>query len=607
MNPQDPSQGPLNAPDNSSSPWAASIGSWCGPGDAQTTWLVANPAPSTCGTQSQHIVGEGSSDGFSVELSPAQLATLPTPISTQVRYCVAGQCETTPATIELQSFIDGTGTPGTFRLTLSDNTTLTGTFDAGPCPWDDHLPAHPDGNLLATDITLQEVAIYQAVKIPLMQEQGPVNRNAPVVAGRAALVRAFVSPSDSFQPQEVRARLTLTTPTTVEDQVFEQTLTVQAASADDDINSTFNFELPPEVLDETTQYSVELLSTVRCPSAGEAMGARFPKVGVEDLGAQDVGPIKVEVIPIRYETDGSGRLPDTSEAQMQAFETLLMQLYPVSSVELTVRPEPVSTTGRNFIEIVEQIRSLRADENPPDDLAYYGVFNPDDTLEEYCPDGCAYGIAPSPTAELLEDPVAGVAVGIGFTDEVAIRTFAHEVGHVMGRSHTPCDGLPGDDSYPHTNGSIGSWGYGLLNQQLYSPDGYSDLMSYCNPAWISDHVYSYLAEFISKLNLSTQQSRLAVPPQTWRTLLVESDAAPQWGLRRVLHRPPTGRPEFATVLDQQGNPVTQVQVRRTQLEHFNANFLDVPEPTESAWAALQLQDGRVIEFGGTSFVEPFGR
>lgn len=69
---------------------------------------------------------------------------------------------------------------------------------------------------------------------------------------------------------------------------------------------------------------------------------------------------------------------------------------------------------------------------------------------------------------------------------------AHELGHNFGRSHAPC-GNPGgpDPQYPYANASIGTWGLDLPALQLKPPGTYKDLMSYCNPDWISD--YNYLA------------------------------------------------------------------------------------------------------------------
>ena len=49
--------------------------------------------------------------------------------------------------------------------------------------------------------------------------------------------------------------------------------------------------------------------------------------------------------------------------------------------------------------------------------------------------------------------------------------------------------LAHDPDYPYPDGSIGVWGYDLVNEELVSPDT-PDLMSYCHPQWISDYNFS---------------------------------------------------------------------------------------------------------------------
>lgn len=69
-------------------------------------------------------------------------------------------------------------------------------------------------------------------------------------------------------------------------------------------------------------------------------------------------------------------------------------------------------------------------------------------------------------------------------------TVAHELGHNMGQPHAPCGNPSGvDPNFPHGNAFIGVVGYDGENNQLMSPTGNRDLMSYCGPRWISDYNY----------------------------------------------------------------------------------------------------------------------
>src|SRR4029077_8756916 len=65
---------------------------------------------------------------------------------------------------------------------------------------------------------------------------------------------------------------------------------------------------------------------------------------------------------------------------------------------------------------------------------------------------------------------------------------AHETGHNMGRQHAPCGGPAGPDpSFPYAGGLIGMWGLDVSTLTLKDPATFADLMSYCNPTWVSDY------------------------------------------------------------------------------------------------------------------------
>jgi hypothetical protein len=69
-------------------------------------------------------------------------------------------------------------------------------------------------------------------------------------------------------------------------------------------------------------------------------------------------------------------------------------------------------------------------------------------------------------------------------------TYTHEIGHNMDLRHAPCGGAGGPDpNYPYNQGSIGIWGYDFENKVLIDPGGYKDIMTYCDPVWISDYYF----------------------------------------------------------------------------------------------------------------------
>lgn len=98
---------------------------------------------------------------------------------------------------------------------------------------------------------------------------------------------------------------------------------------------------------------------------------------------------------------------------------------------------------------------------------------------------------------------SGVA-GIGYIGQEAsvgrddsIQTAQHELGHNMGRNHAPCGGVAGPDpNYPYAGARLGSWGYDAVARRLINPTSFVDLMSYCNPEWISDYNYRAVQRFL---------------------------------------------------------------------------------------------------------------
>ena len=82
-------------------------------------------------------------------------------------------------------------------------------------------------------------------------------------------------------------------------------------------------------------------------------------------------------------------------------------------------------------------------------------------------------------------------------------TVAHELGHVLGRRHAPCDNvtrcarpLNTDDDYPVYSGydsdSIGEFGFDTSTGGVLLPGDAHDMMGYSGNAWISPYTYKAL-------------------------------------------------------------------------------------------------------------------
>ena len=66
---------------------------------------------------------------------------------------------------------------------------------------------------------------------------------------------------------------------------------------------------------------------------------------------------------------------------------------------------------------------------------------------------------------------------------------AHEIGHNLGMSHAPC-GNPADPdpNFPYADGTVGQYGFDV-NGQTVADKTQPDIMSYCDPEWVSDYTY----------------------------------------------------------------------------------------------------------------------
>ena len=70
------------------------------------------------------------------------------------------------------------------------------------------------------------------------------------------------------------------------------------------------------------------------------------------------------------------------------------------------------------------------------------------------------------------------------------RLVAHEFGHSMSLGHAPCGGAGSPDPhFPMESGLIGAWGY-REGVGLLAPHSFVDLMTYCEPRWISDYHFT---------------------------------------------------------------------------------------------------------------------
>lgn len=422
-------------------------------------------------------------------------------------------------------------------------------------------------------LVMQGVDLYQTVQVPLMRAgERPAVRNAPIIRDREGIVRVSVKPDLGWTRKKLVATLHLESTSGSSD--LKDTREIgPAGSRDYDLGSTFRFDLDKKALQLDTQYSVTITN-------GDEVLARWPAEGNDTIDAKPSGPLKVKLVPVKWDVDGSGRLPTTSVEMVDSYKNYLYSLYPVTSVEITVREpwswtEAVNANGDGWDTLLQAIVDLRNTESAPDDVYYYGVFKPADQFWKYCREGCVAGLS-----GLLSDPrdaFSRGSIGLGYGEESA-KTMAHEIGHAHGRAHAPCGGAAGiDRKFPYSEGDIGVFGWDLVDKRLVDPS-YSDIMGYCSPNWVSDYTYSALytrVQFVTKARsyISTESA-----PIRYRFVNVGRDGKLTWGRSTITRNPPLSDPQTITFEAADGTKQT-LTGHWYPYGEMAGGYMVVPEPT----------------------------
>ncbi len=467
--------------------------------------------------------------------------------------------------------------------------------------------ATPDPTVLsqpiATGLKIEELALMQNLKVPVAKGGQPAPRGrVQLVAGRDALLRVYVTLDAGWAPKPITARIKLVadSPTGGFIKVLSATKTVSRPSSEADLDSTINVPIPGQFLQTASRFVVVLNADQGTPPGDAPMPARYPANG--SLAPLDASPgaekVKVKLVPVQYGADGSNRLPDMSAEQIERYRQILYKLYPTARVDITVHApfpwnEPISGSGKGLGALLEAIGNLRRSEDADLDVYYYGAFNAAQSFEEFCRGGCTTGLSPTGAA---------YSVGVGFggsreQGERTAETAAHEIGHAHGLNHAPCGGAGGPDpGYPtgaeHAQARIGVWGYDQIANKLVDPGGSQppkDLMSYCNPSWISDYHHQKLFERVRGNNDFRARMMSAQTPrqgEEHRAFRVEGDGTitrrGQASRERYLER---GEPRDLTWKAGDGSTLGHGTARFFPYDHLPGGVLWVPLAPEGAITA----------------------
>jgi hypothetical protein len=490
-------------------------------------------------------------------------------------------------------------------------TFIVGAGGSGPAPGDapsasasdDDSAAKDDGKTvpasvtakLATDLTISEIAVFQGVKATIVKGTAKATPGVPLVAQRDALVRVYVKPSSSYEPRSLKAVLRLVDADGTPLKAITDTKKLSAASTDESLASTFDFEVPGSSLPLGVQFAVAITDETADPiDEGEDSHARYPADGSEtSLGVKSSGPsLRIVIVPIKYAADGSGRLPDTGAAQLQLDRDVTWAMYPIPKVDITVRSQPyvwnrtVSGSGQGWSELLQSLVDLREQDGADDDVYYWGAFASASSQQAFCGGGCVLGLS-----TVVSDPRNAyfrASIGVGYHGSDSAETMAHEIGHAHGRDHAPCsdfgqiDGV--DPSFPHQGAELGAWGYDLVHQTLMDPVENRDFMGYCHPAWISDYTYQGLFDRLSAVNkgkplppVDDSSGSGGASGAAYQFVTIGADGPASFGKHVRVRSPLHGAPREVQLLDANGKTKRVVRGDFFAFDHLPGGLLMIPD------------------------------
>ena len=320
-------------------------------------------------------------------------------------------------------------------------------------------------------------------------------RSVPLIAGRSAVARVFVTANDynSASPV-VRVRITqiggsFTDFTAIRPATSGLPLSVSESS----LRGSFNVTIPGSQIVAGASVSITVDPANAIAETNEGDNSVSAPLTVR-TGAR----FDVRFVPVRLT---GGETGNVTLSNVPAYMSVAMKIWPLTSYDADIHAtfnsaQSSISTYEGLTAVVNEILNLRTVEGG---TRYY------------------YGALPIPSqAQYAGVGYLGLPAAVGFNVSSATDTTstisAHEWGHNFNRPHAPgCNAGDPDPNYPDPTGHIDSYGYNPSVISPPSPAQYYDIMSYCGPVWVSGYNFKNVFNFVAPFG---SNARAPLPART---------------------------------------------------------------------------------------------
>jgi len=449
-----------------------------------------------CGGSQKSVVGTGPGGSLAV-------AVVGLPAGTAGRITVTGPggySRQVTTTTQLSGLVGGS-----YQLTA-------GYISAQNQTWTASLSA--DSVLIVGSDTVSVTATYtggpvttlnlRVAGVQLIQSTQRADGSVPMVAGRDALLRVFATANSANTARPlVRVRLFQGATQVDSVDVSAPSASVPQVADTATLASSWNVLVPGARVTSGLSYQVMVDPGDAVAETSETDNRWPGGASLQAVAVQTVPQFDLRFVPIRQSVNNlTGQV---SGANKDALAAVTRSMFPLSATNVDVHatyttnaPAYESNDGNGaWSQTLSEISALKSADGSASD--YVGILQ------------VTYG------GGIAGLGYVGYAASIAWDKAAsAPGVIAHELGHNFGRNHAPCGNPSGPDpQYPYVNADIGTWGLDLPALSLKAPGTYKDLMSYCNPDWISD--YNYLAVLAAR---GTGPSIQPAAPGAGRGLLV---------------------------------------------------------------------------------------